>query len=108
MILGGFLPQSNMVNRAKMMLLSKEKTSVPPINRIRPIQMYIPLRKALEGLLSHMDNEVMWGTISALQEGARPKNKMYLQTIKVTKEMVLEKWILMWFVDFTEAYNRIY
>lgn len=36
-MMNGLLNPGPMVNRARMMLLSKEKTSVPPLGRIRPI-----------------------------------------------------------------------
>jgi len=43
-----------------MMLLSKESTPIPPKERIRPIQMYSPLRKALEACLSYIENDIIW------------------------------------------------
>jgi hypothetical protein len=54
------------------MLLSKEKTSTPPIDRIRPIQMYSPLLKALEAVIGYFENEPIWRSISLTQAGARP------------------------------------
>jgi len=62
-MLNGTINPSKLVNRARMMLLSKEKTSTPPITRIRPIQMYTPLRKAVESMVSYIENEAIWASI---------------------------------------------
>ncbi len=47
-ILSGRIYPTHHINRARMMLLSKEDHPNPPINRIRPIQMYSALRKGIE------------------------------------------------------------
>ena len=56
LIMEGRIPPPKYTNMARMMLLSKEPTPTPPINRIRPIQMYSPLRKAVESVVDYLDN----------------------------------------------------
>ena len=70
--------------------------------------MYSPLRKALECQISYLEDKTIWSSISEKQAGARPNSKMYLQTVKVIEEMHSGKWKLAWFVDYTEAFNRIH
>jgi len=96
------------VNKARMMLLSKENTSAPPLNRIRPIQMYGPNRKGLEATLDFLDGEFLWETINRNQTGARPNSKMWQKTTSVITKMTESDFKIAWFVDFTEAYNKIY
>jgi len=62
-VFNGYQAPNPLVNRARMMLLSKEDTTRPPIGRIRPIQMYTPLRKAFESTIDHIDRAHMWGSI---------------------------------------------
>ena len=62
-----------------MFLLSKEPGDpTPPVGRMRPIQMYAPIRKALEGQLSLLDEKVMWAIIHPNQAGARPKSLIWI------------------------------
>jgi len=77
MLMTGVIQPTKHVNRARFMLLSKEKTSTPPIGRIRPIQMYSPLRKALEAVIGYIENEPIWKSISTTQAGARPNTMMW-------------------------------
>lgn len=108
LIMSGWIFAQPFVNRARMMLLSKEDTSTPPINRIRPIQMYSPLRKALESQIDVLDSRDMWGSVHPNQVGARPNTKMHQQTSRVLREMHSGNWAVAWFVDYTEAFNRIH
>jgi len=58
-------------NQSRLILLSKEDTSRPPLGRIRPIAMYSPVRKVGEGVIDRLDRDVIWRTIKSTQYGAR-------------------------------------
>jgi hypothetical protein len=96
-------------NRARMMLLSKEKhTNAPPIGRIRPIQMYTPLRKAFESTIDYLDSELIWASIWNHQAGPRPKQKLWKQTSEVIELLKTETYNVAWFVYFSKAFNKVH
>jgi len=68
--------------------------------------MYSPLRKALEAAISYIENDLMWGSISVNQAGARPNTMMWTQTAEVLR--LMDQYEVAWFVDYTEAFNRIH
>lgn len=97
------------VNRARAMLLSKEEGDPrPPINRIRPIQMYPPFRKVLEASIDYVDRKAIWGTIHESQQGSRPDAKMWQQTLEYHRRKANMEWDLALFIDFTEAFNKVH
>ena len=44
-------------NEANLFLLSKEDTNRPPINRIRPLAAYSPVRKVKETAIDRIDRD---------------------------------------------------
>ena len=50
----------------------------------------------------------MWASIHPNQMGARPKGKMWYQVTKVLGRSLDTRTKMIWFVDFTEAYNRVH
>jgi len=108
-ILTGVVGPTAHVNRARAMLLSKEPGDpTPPINRIRPIQMYSPFRKALEVAIDYVDRDAIWGTIHPSQQGSRPKSAMYQQTLEYYAKVHSREFDYALFIDFTEAFNRVH
>lgn len=53
-------------------MLSKEETNIPPLNRIRPLAAYSPVRKCMEVALDRLDSNYQWAMISKDQYGFRP------------------------------------
>ena len=54
----------NECNEANMFLLSKEDTTTPPINRIRPLCAYSAIRKSMESALDRLDSKQQWSMIN--------------------------------------------
>lgn len=52
------------LNEANLFLLSKEDTNRPPLDRIRPLCAYSPIRKCLETALDRLDQYLQWLMIS--------------------------------------------
>lgn len=95
-------------NEARMMLLSKEPTPIPPIGRIRPIQMYTPLTKAAEAVCDWIDGNIIWFQTLQNQYGARPGAKMANLTKWAHLCTINGTYPVMWFIDFSDAFNTVH
>jgi hypothetical protein len=50
-------------NEANLILLSKDKTPIPEITRIRPIAAYSPLSKCREAIIDVVSEDILWSQI---------------------------------------------
>ena len=92
---------------ARLITLSKENTPTPPVDRIRPLAVYSPVRKCYEIALMNYGGTEQWDMINPNQHGFRPGANTKIPTIETLREFEKE-WDYPWFIDFSDAYNTIY
>jgi len=97
-----------LANNARMHFLSKTEDDEPPINRVRPIAIYTPIRKVIEIMVDRLDKEFLWASVHKAQFGARPGGTILKPTYETLKTMYSGEYEYAWFIDFTEAFNMIH